>query len=42
MAYHPFIATLEENLENGYSVDGSVEIYRTSDNDAIVYKKCWI
>lgn len=42
MAYHPFIATLEENLENGYSVDGSVEIYRTSDNDAIVYKKGWI
>lgn len=42
MAYRPFIATLEENLENGYSVDGSVEIYRTSDNDAIVYKKGWI
>lgn len=42
MAYRPFIATLEENLENGYSVDGSVEIYRTSGNDAIVYKKGWI
>lgn len=42
MAYRPFIATLEESLENGYSVDGSVEIYRTSNNDAIVYKKGWI
>lgn len=41
MAYHPFIQTIEEDLNNGYSVDGSIEIYRTENNDAIVYKNGW-
>lgn len=42
MAYHPFISTLEEKLQNGNSIEGSVEIYRTSENDEIVYKKGWL
>lgn len=41
MAYHPFIKTLEENLQNGYNVEGSIEIYRTESNDTIVYKNGW-
>lgn len=42
MCYPNFVAALEENLNNGISVDGSIEIYKTKDNDAIVYKKGWI
>lgn len=42
MAYQPFIQSLEIQLNNGNSVDGSIEIYRTDNNDAIVYKKGWI
>ena len=42
MAYHPFISSLEEKLQNGDSIKGSIEIYRTADNDSIVYKKGWI
>lgn len=41
MAYQPFIQSLEEQLNNGNSVDGSIEIYRTQDNEAIVYKDGW-
>lgn len=42
MAYRPFIQSLETQLNNGNSVDGSIEIYRTDNNDAIVYKKGWL
>lgn len=42
MAYQPFIQSLEAQLSNGNSVDGSIEIYRTDNNDAIVYKKGWL
>lgn len=42
MCYPNFIAALEEDLNNGISVDGSIEIYKTKDNDAIVYKKGWL
>ena len=42
MAYQPFIRTLETQLNNGNSVDGSIEIYRTDNNDSIVYKKGWL
>lgn len=42
MAYQPFIQSLETQLNNGNSVDGSIEIYRTDNNDAIVYKKGWL
>lgn len=41
MAYQPFILALEEQLNNGFSVDGSIEIYRTENNEAIVYKDGW-
>lgn len=42
MAYQPFIQSLETQLNNDNSVDGSIEIYRTDNNDAIVYKNGWI
>ncbi len=42
MAYQPFIQSLETQLNNGNSVDGSIEIYRTDNNDAIVYRKGWL
>lgn len=42
MAYQPFIRALETQLNNGNSVDGSIEIYRTDNNDSIVYKKGWL
>ena len=42
MCYPNFVAALEEDLNNGISVDGSIEIYKTKDNDAIVYKKGWL
>lgn len=41
MAYQPFISSLEQQLNNGFSVDGSIEIYRTKNNDAIVYLDGW-
>ena len=42
MCYPGFVASLEENLNNGVSIDGSIEIYKTKENDAIIYKKGWI
>ena len=41
MRYKGFAATLEEELNNGSSVDGSIEIYHTQGNDSIVYKYGW-
>lgn len=41
MAYQPFIKFLEEQINNGSSVDGSIEIYRTENNKAIVYLDGW-
>jgi len=41
MAYQPFVQSLEEQLNNGNSVDGSVEIFRTEENEAIVYLDGW-
>lgn len=41
MAYQPFVQKLEEQLQNGGSVEGSIEIYRTENNDAIVYLDGW-
>ena len=41
MAYQPFIQFLETQLNNGNSVDGSIEIYKTENNDAIVYLDGW-
>lgn len=42
MRYKPFIETLETELNNGKSVNGSIEIYRSEGNDGIVYKKGWL
>jgi len=41
MAYQPFIQSLETQLNNGNSVDGSIEIYKTENNEAIVYLDGW-
>lgn len=42
MRYKPFIESLETEINNGNSVDGSIEIYRSEGNKNIVYKKGWI
>lgn len=42
MRYKPFIESLETEINNGNSVDGSIEIYRSEGNENIVYKKGWI
>ena len=42
MRYKPFIESLENEINNGNSVDGSIEIYRSEGNENIVYKKGWI
>ena len=42
MRYKPFVETLETEINNGNSVDGSIEIYRSEGNENIVYKKGWI
>ena len=42
MRYKPFIESLETEINNGNSVDGSIEIYRSEGNESIVYKKGWI
>lgn len=42
MRYKPFIESLESEINNGNSVDGSIEIYRSEGNESIVYKKGWI
>ena len=42
MRYKPFVETLESEINNGNSVDGSIEIYRSEGNENIVYKKGWI
>ena len=41
MRYKPFVETLESEINNGNSVDGSIEIYRSEGNENIVYKKGW-
>lgn len=42
MCYPAFVASLESDLNNNVSVDGSIEIYKTKDNDGIVYKNGWL
>lgn len=41
MCYPDFIASLESDLNNGINVEGSIEIYRTENNDAIQYLSGW-
>ena len=38
MCYPDFVQALKEDLEEGIQVNGSIEIYKTKDNDSIVYK----
>lgn len=38
MAYQPFVRFLEEQLALGMVPNGSIEIYKTANNDGIVYK----
>ena len=42
MRYHGFVQNLETKLQNGNSIDGSIEIFKKEGNNAIVYKKGWI
>lgn len=42
MRYKPFVEVLETAINNGYSIDGSIEIYRAEGNNSIVYKKGWM
>ena len=37
MRYHAFIEKLDEDLANGNSIDGSIEIYRDENHETIVY-----
>lgn len=38
MRYADFVAELESDLANGYSVDGSIEIFRDENHDTIIYE----
>ena len=42
MRYHGFVQWLESALANGSSVEGSVEIYKSKGNQAIIYKKGYL
>lgn len=41
MCYPKFVASLEENLNNGINVEGSIEIFKSKGNAAIVYMNGW-
>lgn len=38
MRYHNFVEKLENDLANGFTVEGSIEIYRDENHDTIVYE----
>lgn len=42
MCYPAFVKSLHEQLQNGGSIDGSIEIFKTKDNKEIIYKKGWL
>lgn len=42
MRYSSFVEQLETDLNNGISVDGSIEIYKSEGNDGIIYKKGYL
>jgi hypothetical protein len=42
MRYSSFVEQLEIDLNNGISVEGSIEIYKAEGNDGIVYKKGYL
>ena len=41
MCYPEFVANLEEDLNNGVTVEGSVEIFKAKGNTGIVYMNGW-
>lgn len=41
MCYPEFVANLEEDLNNGVAVEGSVEIFKSKGNTGIVYMNGW-
>lgn len=41
MCYPEFVANLEEDLNNGVAVEGSVEIFKAKGNTGIVYMNGW-
>lgn len=42
MRYSSFVEQLEIDLNNGISVEGSIEIYKAEGNDGIIYKKGYL
>ena len=42
MCYPEFVAIIEDDLANDIDVGGSIEIYKSEGNDAIIYKKGYI
>lgn len=42
MRYKSFVETLETEINNGNVISGSIEIYKSEGNKAIVYKKGWL
>ena len=38
MRYHAFVSSLEQSLQNGETVEGSIEIYKSEGNNSIIYK----
>ena len=42
MRYHAFVEQLETDVNNGISVEGSIEIYKSEGNDGIVYKNGYL
>ena len=38
MRYHAFIEKLEQDLASGYSIEGSIEIFKDENHDTIVYE----
>lgn len=42
MRYHAFVEQLETDINNGVTVEGSIEIYKAEGNNGIVYKKGYL
>lgn len=42
MRYHAFVEQLETDINNGVTVEGSIEIYKAEGNNGIIYKKGYL
>lgn len=42
MRYHAFVENLETELNSGNLIEGSIEIYKSEGNEAIIYKKGYL